>query len=61
MKKVITTWAEADSANRKTNLKDRKRFTSTRKAEYGNFGNDYKNHVDIGNGCRMITNRKFSQ
>lgn len=56
--KPITTWAEADAAKLKTELKDRKKFTSTRRATYGNFGADKKRYVDIGDGCRQILNRE---
>tara|TARA_B100001142_G_scaffold75690_1_gene76348 strand:+ start:360 stop:554 length:195 start_codon:yes stop_codon:yes gene_type:complete len=56
--KPITTWAEADAANVKTELKDRKKFTSTRRAAYGNFGADKNRHADMGDGCRQIINRE---
>jgi len=58
MNKPIKTWDEADKANARTELKDRKRFTSTRRSTYGQFGSDKKNYVDMGDGCRVINNRE---
>ncbi len=56
--KPITTWAEADAAKTKTELKDRKRFVSTRAAAYGQYGASRKAFLDLGDGCRLIKNRE---
>jgi len=58
MDKPITTWAEADAAKTKTELKDRKKFVSTRQAAYGQYGSAKRQYVDMGDGCRQIKNRE---